>query len=360
MTRNAKLRSFLARRLLPPFAPFALQPIAKVRDKGGFEQAMTTDAVRAVREAESRISRAYQGGPLAVAGICGACEKYVDLEVDMLFGGRRDREGRCVPNWRERLVCPCCRMNNRQRLVATLVGKRLGCSVAAKRIYAMERVTPMFRWLEDRHPRHDLIGSEYLGHRHESGTTLQGIRHEDAMHLSFDTESVDLIVSNDVFEHVPDPSKAFRECARVLTSGGKMLATIPFTELDKTTYRARLGLDGVDHMEPPRRHGNPISEKGSLVFAEFGWDCLDMLREAGFADAWIELYASVERGHLGGAQLVFMAEKRRARNQQHRCTEPWESDRSGGAGFGALLLMAAGYLLNTTPRRLPIRTAPTE
>ena len=314
MTRNPKLRSFLARRLFPPFVSLALQPIARVRDKGGFEQAMATDAVRAVREAESRITRSFQGGPLAIAGLCGACEQYVDLEVDMLFGGRRDQDGRCVPNWRERLVCPCCHMNNRQRLVATLLGKRLDFSVATKRVYAMERVTPMFQWLEDRHARHDLIGSEHLGNQGESGSTFHGIRHEDAMHLSFDTESVDLIASNDVFEHVPDPSRAFRECARVLKSGGKMLATIPFTELDKTTYRARLGGDGVDHLEPPRRHGNPISEKGSLVFAEFGWDCLDMLREAGFADAWIELYASVERGHLGGAQLVFMAAKRRARN----------------------------------------------
>lgn len=319
MTRNRQFRSLLTRWLLPPFAPFALQPIARVRDRHSFEQAIAADAVAEVREAEARITRAYRGGPLAVAGLCGACEQYVDLEVDMLFGGRRDREGRFVPNWRERLVCPCCRMNNRQRLVATLLGKRLSCSVVAKRVYAMERVTPMFQWLEYRHPRHDLIGSEYLGHRHEPGSSLQGIRHEDAMHLSLETDSVDLIVSNDVFEHIPNPSRAFRECARVLKSGGKMLATIPFTELDNTTYRARLGGDGVDHLEPPRHHGNPISEKGSLVFAEFGWDCLDMLREAGFADAWIELYASVERAHLGGVQLVFMADKRHARKQKHRC-----------------------------------------
>lgn len=314
MPGHGQLRSLLTRWLLPPFAPFALQPIAKVRDKGGFEQAMVTDAVTAVRESESEITRAYQGGPLTFGGLCGACERYVDLEVDMLFGGQRDHEGRFVPNWRERLVCPCCRMNNRQRLVATLVGKRLGFSAVAKRVYAMERVSPMFRWLENRHARHDLIGSEYLGHRHESGTALHGIRHEDAMDLSLDTESVDLIVSNDVFEHVPDPSRAFRECARVLKSGGEMLATIPFTELDKTTYRARLGSAGVDHLEPPQHHGNPISDKGSLVFAEFGWDCLDLLREAGFADAWIELYASVERGHLGRAQVLFIAAKRRARN----------------------------------------------
>lgn len=318
MTGNWLLRSYLTRWLFPPFAPFALNPIARVRDRRSFDQVIASDAVAEVRDAESQITRSYQGGRHAFAGLCGACERYVDLQVDMLFGGCRDRDGRFVPNWRERLVCPNCRLNNRQRLVATLLVKRLGFSVGAKRVYVMERVTPFFQWLEDRRSRHDLLGSEYLGPRHESGTTIRGVRHEDIMHSSLETQSVDLIVSNDVFEHVPDPPRAFRECARMLKTGGEMLATIPFTGLDKTTYRARLGEKGIDHLEPPQRHGNPISDTGSLVFAEFGWDCLDMLREAGFADAWIELYASVERGHLGGAQLVFVAAKGRDRAQLHR------------------------------------------
>lgn len=317
MTGNWLLRSYLTR-LFPAFAPFALNPIARVRDRQSFDQAIESDAVAEVRDAESRITRSYRGGPHVVAGLCGACQRFVDLQVDMLFGGCRDRDERFVPNWRERLVCPNCGLNNRQRLVATLLVKRLDFSVGTKRVYVMERVTPFFQWLEDRHSRHDLIGSEYLGHRHESGTTIRGVRHEDIMHSSLETHSVDLIVSNDVFEHVPDPRKAFCECARMLKSGGKMLATIPFAESDKTIFRARLGEAGVDHLEPPQRHGNPLSDKGSLVFAEFGWDCLDMLREAGFADAWIEMYASVERGHLGGAQLVFVAAKGRDRVQRNR------------------------------------------
>ena len=50
MTRDLQLRSLLSRWLLPPFAPFALQPIAKVRDKGGFQGAMATGAVIDVRK----------------------------------------------------------------------------------------------------------------------------------------------------------------------------------------------------------------------------------------------------------------------------------------------------------------------
>ena len=101
MTRNRKLRAFLAKWLFPPFSSVALQPVARVRDKAGFERAMAADAVTAVREAESRITRAYQGSPLVVEGLCGACQKHVDLQADMLFGGRRDREGRFVTSFKD-------------------------------------------------------------------------------------------------------------------------------------------------------------------------------------------------------------------------------------------------------------------
>ena len=59
MTRGRQLRSLLTRWLLPPFAPFVLEPIATVRDRHSFEQAIAADAVAEVREAVSRIARAY-------------------------------------------------------------------------------------------------------------------------------------------------------------------------------------------------------------------------------------------------------------------------------------------------------------
>lgn len=48
---------------------------------------------------------------------------------------------------------------------------------------------------------------------------LLGIRHEDIEKLSFKDASLDLGVSNDVFEHIANPLDAFKACARVLRPG---------------------------------------------------------------------------------------------------------------------------------------------
>jgi SAM-dependent methyltransferase len=121
--------------------------------------------------------------------------------------------------------------------------------------------------------------------------------------------SLDLIVSSDVFEHVPHPEKALSECARVLVSkGATLLATIPFHSADdRSVQRARIDRDGVQHILPPVYHGNPVSEEGSLVFTDFGWDLLESFRCAGFSDAKWEVYVSIAYGHFGGGPLVLRA-----------------------------------------------------
>jgi SAM-dependent methyltransferase len=200
-------------------------------------------------------------------------------------------------------------MNNRQRLIASLIKQEL-LNCAYKNIYFMEQVTPIFSWAEKLFTEHHLVGSEYLGHEYAGGTILSGVRHEDVEDMSFDDESFDLIVSNDVFEHVPNPSLAFSECARVLRAGGVMLATIPFhSDLDASVVRARLIDNKVENLLPPSFHGNPISADGSLVFTDFGWDVIASIKNAGFANVFVELYASSTHAHIGEPQLVLRAYK---------------------------------------------------
>ncbi|MEN8226492.1 MAG: class I SAM-dependent methyltransferase, partial [Bacteroidota bacterium] len=87
---------------------------------------------------------------------------------------------------------------------------------------------------------------------------------------------------------------------------GLMLATIPFhSNKVESVTRAKFVDGQLDHVLTPAYHGNPISADGSLVFTDFGWDVLNEIRSAGFSDVSIEVYASVEFGHLGGGQLIF-------------------------------------------------------
>jgi len=286
-----------------------LTPIAAVRTKMELEQALSLDGFEKVRAVQDRLMQSAEISHY-VKGFCIPCGKEVFFVVDMQCGGQIIG-GQRIPNWQERLVCPYCEMNNRQRLVATLIKQHLKSQPAnSKKIYFMEHVTPIFQWAMHMFPQNEIIGSEYLGYEYPSGMIIRGVRHEDVMKLSFADDSLDMIISNDVFEHVPDPDKAFIECARTLRPGGVMLATFPFhQDKDASVTRAEITRKGVKNILPPVYHGNPVSSAGSLVFTDFGWDVLSRLRVPGVKDVCVDIYVSPEYGHLGNGQLVFKVVK---------------------------------------------------
>ncbi len=281
-----------------------------------------------------RYTIATSPGTRFVKGYCLPCNEKVSFVLD----GRRSKgqkNERLALNWREGLICPGCMMSSRQRLMAAVVKHQLQ-GRAGQRVYLMEKMTSFYRYLAGHLKGHTIIGSEYFGKKFKSGSIVKawqyitpihpylfrwirnqmkltyhifrmgGIRHEDATQLSFASGSLDLIVSNDVFEHVPDPYRAFTECARVLRSGGVLLATFPFhNRLENSIKRARQGSRGAVYQRPPVFHGNPISSSGALVFTDFGWDVIHSFQAAGFSRAFIEVYASENFGHLDNGLSIF-------------------------------------------------------
>lgn len=231
-------------------------------------------------------------------GWCQPCDEPVALMLDW-----RNSDGEYV-NFREHLHCPRCGLNNRQRFVA-----QLARNWGRPPFYLYEQVTPFYTWAREHLP--EVIGSEYLGHGVASGTEIDGVRHEDALALSFENGSIGTIVSNDVFEHVPEIDASLAECHRVLRPDGLLLFSIPFFE-DRVATRRRAELrDGeLVHLAEPDYHGNPVDPQGSLVFYEHGWDMLDRLRAAGFDDARVIAYWSTYHGYLGGGlQMMFAARR---------------------------------------------------
>lgn len=49
----------------------------------------------------------------------------------------------------------------------------------------------------------------------------------DATDISFEQEAFNLVLSSEVIEHVPDPRRALREMARVVSKGGVVIVTSP-------------------------------------------------------------------------------------------------------------------------------------
>jgi SAM-dependent methyltransferase len=249
---------------------------------------------------------------LGYPAICWACEAASELELDAQDAAVRS-DGSLVPNFRERLRCPTCGLNSRQRM-AVEFARRWGAEIAPRegaRVFLLEQVTPIFRAFALLFPQHEVIGSEYLGPGLRSGASVRGLRHEDVERLSFPSEVFDLVVSNDVMEHLPHPWQGFAEFQRVLRPGGQLYLTVPFDACSPEQSVTRATRDGerLVHVLEPRYHGNPMSAEGSLVFTDFGWDLFPRLRELGFSDVRLVVLWSYEHGFLEIPGSYFLAVK---------------------------------------------------
>jgi SAM-dependent methyltransferase len=280
--------------------------LERLHDRVAYDAALARAADRIAFE--DLLDRAYaQVDEWYLPAICQACGTAAGLLADRTHGW----DGHV--NFRERLLCPGCHLNTRQRFMAHLLRGAVADAAAAGgpvRVYLHEQVTPFFGWARQALGG-EVVGSEYLGHDIPGGTVIDGVRHEDALALSFADASLDAIVSQDVLEHVPEIDPAIAEAARVLRPGGRFYITIPWKpELDVTQQRAAIRDGELVHLAEAQYHGNPVSAEGSLVFFDHGWDFLDRLRAHGFAEASLIGYWSALYGYLGGGLLTMFAATR--------------------------------------------------
>lgn len=272
------------------------------------EMLQTHVAENACRQSfESALITAATDKPFSFAAGCWVCGSFRNLYID--HNSTESLEPESLPNWREQLVCSDCGLNNKMRAAMHLLDGVADNKIETD-VYFTEQITPLYKAAKSRFPR--ARGSEYLwdgtlsGHLNEDG-----IRHEDITKLSFEDGYFDALVTRDVLAHVHDTTSVLREFARVLKPGGTMILTVPF-RLDRqhTLVRAKIDSSGcIKHMEEPEYHGNLMDEKSSLCFYHFGWDLLDSLRCAGFADAAVVSYWSARWGYLGLDQTQFIAIK---------------------------------------------------
>jgi len=252
--------------------------------------------------------------PFTYPAYCVVCEKTTKMRISWMYGGWSNMTESIHPAWTETGVCESCGLNSRMRALYDFLKNRIHIETDM-RAYIAEEVTPFFRKLKSVLPK--LMGSEFIGPNIQSGKKvpsgkfLKRIRHEDLTNLSFENNSFDLMITLDVFEHIPNFQSAFQESYRILDSNGLLVFTIPFFfDRENTTIRATIDHKGeINHILPPEIHGNPVSKEGSLCFQNFGWDILDSLRQAGFKEAKASLYWAPWQGHLGYPFFVFSALK---------------------------------------------------
>lgn len=115
-------------------------------------------------------------------------------------------------------------------------------------------------------------GSEFIENV-PSGQVVNGIQCQDIQKTSFLDHTFDVVITEDVLEHVPDPLKACTEIRRILKSGGWHLATIPVLfHLAQSVTRASINDGEICHILSPEYHLDPCRHDGVLVFTDFGKD----------------------------------------------------------------------------------------
>lgn len=246
----------------------------------------------------SGFSKIPEGGLKGTCPLCGKLVAFLDFtEIE-----------------RESGFCPECGSFNRQRQIVFAL--RALCGQDATGPLRMPEGFVIYN-TESTRAVHNLlcstpeyICSEYFGPGISPGPYAGNTRHEDLQRLSLESESVDLVLSSDVIEHIPHPYEAHRQIYRVLKSGGRHIFTVPFNEespLDDV--RATEAHGHVTYLKEKKFHGDPMKpDEGVLVWTLPGLQMLIELTRIGFEVSMFNLHEP-EYGIIGPWSLVFDAKK---------------------------------------------------
>ncbi len=134
-------------------------------------------------------------------------------------------------------------------------------------------------------------------------------RCENLEQLTYPDGSFDLVVTQDVFEHIFDIEKAFSEIARVLRPGGSHIFTVPYKVDRKTVKRAERTPYGIKHLLPEVYHGNPVDDTGSLVVWDYGIELVDIIYKFSAMPTTIFIKEDAKLGLLAEYPEVFISRK---------------------------------------------------
>jgi SAM-dependent methyltransferase len=231
--------------------------------------------------------------------------------------------------------CPLCEARLFVRFSHDLLGTRcLGCRASAismavgtllrsevpdlanKRILELSSRGPLHAFLArtiaiangNGNGNGSLVGCEYFDDV-APGEFRGSVQCQDVEQLTFADNTFDLCTHTEVFEHVPDDRRGFREIFRVLAPGGAVFFTVPLSQSESTTERARRESGGrIHHLEKPAYHDDLIrGARKVLVYRDYGRDITTRLQQAGFVTPRIQ--PTPDPANLGTTAQVVIAKK---------------------------------------------------
>jgi len=143
------------------------------------------------------------------------------------------------------------------------------------------------------------------------GAIVNNHRNEDLEKQTFSDGSFDIVITQDVMEHIYDPEKAFSEIARTLKRGGAHIFNTPLiNKHKKTEVWATKGQDGKPQfLKNPEYHANPVDPKGSPVTMHWGYDIVNFIRDKSGLETIIEHIEDLNHGIKAELMEILISKK---------------------------------------------------
>lgn len=178
-------------------------------------------------------------------------------------------------NTRESPICVGCGSVPRQRALVRTLGT-LGLDLAGLAVHEASPSLGTWRFLRRR--CQSFTASLWLPGVPRGGR-VGAFHHVDLQDQPFADGTFDLVLTQDVLEHVPDAFAALREVQRTLRPGGLHVFTVP-RRIDQPTQARAVWRDGeVQHLLPPEYHRDPSTRAGTLVVTDWGNDLEHLVAE---------------------------------------------------------------------------------
>ncbi len=226
-------------------------------------------------------------------------------------------DGHAAPHVRERLHCASCKSVSRQRHVALEMLRAF-----ERKETSLQEARAFFRTLKIYSASSGDAMSQVLGKDNSNyvvseyfpdvpaGEKKNGVQCQNLEALTFKDSEFDVVITEDVLEHVVNFKKALSEIHRVLKKGGFHIFTVPLLLDSPTVERAIVEQTGtIKHLLPPEYHGDPIRGE-ILAFRTFGYDIFSMLSEIGFDATLSPTFFQMTLKHAIADSYVIVSRKR--------------------------------------------------
>jgi SAM-dependent methyltransferase len=228
----------------------------------------------------------------ARCGKCGMRSGFVQRQFisdDLFEQWQLDGDWRRWMNEREGSRCAWCKCSLRSSVLGSAIARVIGefthsqpSSLKQAFLHPCSRSLGIAE-INKAGDLHDVLQRSASLRYSEFGSTDPRVPSEDLRRLSYASECLDLVITSDTLEHVPDVDLALSEIHRALKRGGAHVFTVPIVAGRATRRRAMLRGGDLVHLLPPSFHGRSgTAADDLLVFHEFGFDFVSRCVDAGF------------------------------------------------------------------------------